>query len=196
LSDEVLLVDFENVHQVDLSLVRPSSRVLIFLGCNQKCIPVDLVTAAHSLGERVEWIRIEGNGANSLDFHIACHLGQMIERKTNSVCVVLSKDKGFDPLLKYLNRNGLKCRRIETLQFQKTEKPASVDTQYSRVLAIMQKLDKKSLPRKRKTLVPHITSLFPKGVSAHEVERVIELLFADKHLAEENGNITYRFFVD
>jgi len=193
LSDEVLLVDFENVHQVDLSLVRPSSRVLIFLGCNQKCIPVDLVTAAHSLGERVEWIRIEGNGANSLDFHIACHLGQMIERKTNSVCVVLSKDKGFDPLLKYLNRNGLKCRRIETLEHRKQEKPAVVDTPYVRVLSILRKMEKKSLPRRRKTLVTHITSLFQEGVSAQEVERVIDRLFADKHLAEENGEIAYRF---
>jgi len=196
LNEEILLVDFENVQQVDLSHVGPSTRILIFLGSTQKSIPIELVSAAQSLGERVEWITIEGSGNNSLDFHIACYLGRILERKNGSVCVVLSKDKGFDPLLKYLNRNGLKCRRIETLQFQKTEKPASVDTQYSRVLAIMQKLDKKSLPRKRKTLVPHITSLFPKGVSAHEVERVIELLFADKHLAEENGNITYRFFVD
>lgn len=30
-------------------------------------------------------------------------------------CIVLSKDKGFDPLLAYLNKNGLHCRRVSTM---------------------------------------------------------------------------------
>jgi len=107
LTEEILLVDFENVQQVDLSHVEATTRVVIFHGASQKSVPIELVTATQSLGKRVEWVKIEGNGNNALDFHIACYLGRILEKEPNSVCVVLSKDKGFDPLLKYLNRNGL-----------------------------------------------------------------------------------------
>ncbi len=43
--------------------------------------------------------KIEGNGSNALDFHIAMELGCIIENSNKPECVVLSKDKGFDPLL-------------------------------------------------------------------------------------------------
>lgn len=62
MTEELLLVDFENVQQVDLSHVGPTTRVVIFHGASQKSVPIELVTATQSLGERVEWMKIEGNG--------------------------------------------------------------------------------------------------------------------------------------
>jgi PIN domain len=102
LTEELLLVDFENVQQVDLSRVEATARVVIFHGASQKNVPIELVSATQSLGKRIEWVKIEGNGKNALDFHIACYLGRMLEKNPGSNCVVLSKDKGFDPLLNYL----------------------------------------------------------------------------------------------
>jgi len=193
LNRELLLVDFENVQQVDLSHIGAATRVVIFLGGNQKSVPIELVTAAQSLGERVEWMKIEGNGNNSLDFHIACYLGRMLEKQPGSVCVVLSKDKGFDPLVKYLNRSGLKCRRINSMLEQDPGPTAAVNPQYKRVLEVLSKSEKKSLPRKRKTLAQHISSIFQKKLSDVEVEKVIDLLFLNKQISEENGAITYSF---
>jgi hypothetical protein len=65
--------------------------------------------------QRVDFQKIEGAGKNALDFHIAFQLGRIIETAPKTECIVLSKDKGFDPLLAYLNKNGLHCRRISTM---------------------------------------------------------------------------------
>jgi len=193
LTEELLLVDFENVQQVDLSHVDAATRVVIFHGASQKSVPIDLVSATQSLGKQVEWVKIEGNGKNALDFHIACYLGRILEKEPGSICVVLSKDKGFDPLLKYLNRHGLTCRRIESMLERVSAPIGAVSPHYKRVLEVLRKSEKKSRPRKRKTLAQHIASIFQKKLSAVEVEGVIDLLFANKQISEENGAITYSF---
>lgn len=64
---------------------------------------------------RLEFQYIEGSGRNALDFHIAFHLGQIFETARDTVCAILSRDTGYDPLVKHLNRNGLSCQRIESL---------------------------------------------------------------------------------
>jgi hypothetical protein len=56
-----------------------------------------------------------GNGGNALDFHIACELGRILETARDTTCIVLSRDKGFDPLLLHLNGNGLTCHRIDDM---------------------------------------------------------------------------------
>lgn len=193
MNKEFVLVDFENVQQVDLSRVGAATRVVIFVGASQKRVPIELVTAAQSLGERVEWMKIEGNGNNSLDFHIACYLGRMLEKQPGATCAVLSKDKGFDPLLRYLNRNGLKCRRIDAMLEHNPTPTVAVNPEYKRVLEVLSKSEKKSRPRKRKTLAQHISSIFQKKLSIFDVEKIIDLLFANKQISEENGAITYRF---
>ncbi|MBW8365387.1 MAG: hypothetical protein K0M39_12625 [Rhizobium sp.] len=64
---------------------------------------------------RVDFHKIEGSGKNALDFHIAFQLGRTIETAPETECFVLSRDTGFDPLLSHLNKNGLKCSRITSL---------------------------------------------------------------------------------
>lgn len=93
MNQKLLLVDFENVHQVDLSRLDESFIVIIFVGANQKSIPIELVTKAQTLGSRLEWHKVEGNGTNALDFFIACKLGQVLEKSPQFHCIVLSKDK-------------------------------------------------------------------------------------------------------
>lgn len=195
MSHKLLLVDFENVQQLDLSRLDEHFRVLIFVGSVQKSIPIELVTSAQRLGERVEWQRVEGNGSNALDFHIACHLGRMLEKSPTTHCIVLSKDKGFDPLLKHLNKTGLKCKRINSLLElePKTTNATSEEPNYKRVFELLSKSEKKVRPRKRKTLSQHISAMFQKQISQAEVDRIIDILFANKLISESNNTITYAF---
>jgi hypothetical protein len=188
-----LLVDFENVQQVDLSKLKDDTSVIIFLGANQKSIPTEIVMPAQRLGNRVEWRQIEGNGSNALDFHIACHLGRILEKSPQVCCIVLSKDKGFDPLLRFLNKNGLKCKRINSL-FELDPNSATTDNpNYARVLEILSKSEKKSRPRKRTTLAQHISSIFQKKIQQNEIEEIIDRLFANKKISESNNSISYAF---
>lgn len=191
--NNLLLVDFENVQKVDLSRLGEKFQVIIFVGSSQKNVPIDLVTTAQKLGERVEWQRVEGNGSNALDFYIACHLGRVIEKSPNMHCIILSKDKGFDPLLKQLNKNGLKCKRINSLLELEPKSAAAEEPNFKRVFELLGKSDKKSRPRKRKTLSQHISSMFQKNISQGDVDRIVDILFANKLISESNHVITYSF---
>jgi hypothetical protein len=197
MSRKLLLVDYENVQQVDLTRLGDEFRIVIFVGANQKSIPVELVINAQNLGGRVEWLKVEGSGSNALDFFIACQLGRVFEKSPEVHCVILSKDKGFDPLLKHLNKNGLKCKRINSL-LELDAKSAAADAgadepNYKRVLELLGKSDKKARPRKLNTLSQHISSMFQKKIAQPEVDRIIDLLFANKLISESNNTISYDF---
>lgn len=193
MTQELLLVDFENVQQVDLSRLDEGRHVIIFVGASQKAIPIELVTSAQILGSRVEWQKIEGNGSNALDFHIACHLGRVLEKSPQVHCIVLSKDKGFDPLLRQLNKIGLKCKRINSL-LELDPKSAPVDDpNYKRVVELLGKSDKKTRPRRLKTLSQHISSMFQKNIAQKDIDRIVDMLFANKMISETNNTISYGF---
>jgi len=135
----------------------------------------------------------EGEHLNALDFHIACHLGRVLEKSPQVHCTVLSKDKGFDPLLRQLNKIGLKCQRINSL-LELDPKSAPVDDpNYKRVVELLGKSDKKARPRRLKTLSQHISSMFQKNIAQKDIDRIIDMLFANKLISESNNTISYGF---
>ncbi len=116
MTNRLLLVDLENVHKIDLSLLDATYRAIIYVGAMQN--PPRAATkksTAHRF-QRVDFQKIEGSGKNALDFHIAFQLGRTIETAPDTECIVLSADKGFDPLLSNLNKNGLACRRVNSMK--------------------------------------------------------------------------------
>jgi PIN domain len=194
MTQKLLLVDFENVQHVDLARLDDSFQIIIFVGAAQKSIPIELVTNAQKLGSRIEWQRVDASGSNALDFFIACHLGRVLEKSLQLQCIVLSKDKGFDPLLRHLNKNGLKCKRLNSLlELDPKATTQPEEPNYKRVIEVLSKSEKKSRPRKRKTLSQHISSIFQKKLPQTEVDRIIDILFANKMISETNDAITYEF---
>ena len=126
-NQKLLLVDYENVHKIDLSVLDQSYRVIIFVGANQNPPKAAMRPATAHRFSRVDFLKIEGTGKNALDFHIAFELGRTIERAPQTECFVLSRDTGFDPLLTHLNKNGLKCQRItsmDMLALQQVDPPS------------------------------------------------------------------------
>lgn len=113
---KLILVDFENVQKVDLSVLDGSYRAVIFVGAKQNPQKASRKPATAHRFERVDFQKIEGSGKNALDFHIAFHFGRTIETEPETECFVLSKDKGFDPLLAHRNKNGLRCKRLHSLE--------------------------------------------------------------------------------
>lgn len=193
MNQQLLLVDFENVQQVDLTRLDESFQIIIFVGASQKSVPIELVTNAQELGRRIAWQRVDANGSNALDFFIACQLGRILEKSPQLHCIVLSKDKGFDPLLRHLNKAGLKCKRLNSLLELDPKTTQPEDTNYKRVVELLGKSEKKSRPRKRKTLSQHISSMFQKKIEQSDIDRIIDILFANKLISETNNAITYEF---
>lgn len=87
-------------------------------------------------------------------------------------CIVLSKDKGFDPLLRTLNRSGLKCRRINSLLELDPKSASTEEPNYKRVFELLSKTDKKFRPRRRTTLSQHISAMFQKKIAQPDVDRM------------------------
>jgi hypothetical protein len=202
---KLMLVDFENVPRVDLARLDDSYKVIIFVGLSQKSVPIELVTATQKMGSRVEWQKVSGEGRNALDFFIAWHLGRVFERAPRPDCVVLSMDKGFDPLLRHLSAAGMNCRRVGSIaelapaQAAPAAKPAAApaaaadETTLKRVMEVLGRSDKRSRPRKRKTLAQAISAMFQKKLSREEVDRIIDTFLARKLISDAHGIYTYEF---
>ncbi len=202
----VLLVDYENVQNFDLSTVCSRKNVLvkIFVGQSQNKIPFDLVQIAQQMGKRVEWIKMDGSGSNALDFHIAFYLGVLSSNAAEkNDFLILSKDKGFDPLIQHINKQSqTNCNRIESLTdlaacFISADSSA-VDLQeidpIEKILCNLSKIQKNKRPRTRKTLLQHIKSLLsPRKPRDEDVEQLIDDLFAQRKITEANSRLTYNF---
>ena len=109
---KLLLVDFENVPKVDLAALPADVTVPFFFGASQRTVPTAFLKNALKLGERFVPIDIEGQGKNALDFHIAFYLGEYLQAAPGAECIILSRDKGFDPLVKHLLGRGFKVGRV------------------------------------------------------------------------------------
>jgi hypothetical protein len=151
------------------------------------------VQQAQALGSRLEWVRIDGNGSNALDFHIACHLGEGLSRMPQAEFVILSRDKGFDPLLRHLVGRGMACRRIEDPVQIVLAAMSSADANAKQVLELLGRTEKSKRPRKRATLVNYVTTHFGSKMQADELKRVIDRLFEMKLIAGTEAALVYHF---
>jgi hypothetical protein len=200
MADSVLLVDYENIGKLDLGAVPAGVRVPFFFGASQRSVPTEFLKAALKLGERFVPIDIEGQGKNALDFHIAFYLGEYLARSPQSPCVILSRDKGFDPLIKHLVRRGFAVRRANSIaEALPSVAPPAVtvshqpSTLLDDALSVLAAAQKSRRPRKRKGLVAYLHSHFSKKIPETELQRLIDQMIARKKLSEAKGAITYHF---
>lgn len=196
-SATILFIDYENVTQVRLSsLQQPNLKIFIFVGCSQVKIPFELVREAHQLGASVEWIGVEGTGPNALDFHIVFYLGQISLRSPTSNYVILSRDRGFDPLIQHLTKLGISCRRIEHLDLLagKLDLALSQDFLSDVAFSKLSAVAAKSRPKKRSTLYTYVKSVLTKYQPSNvEIEQILDTWFKTGKVIEAKDKINYKF---
>lgn len=109
-----VFVDFENVPNVDLALIRDrAADVTLLIGEKQRRIDLELVRQIHAHATQVTLIEVGASGRNALDLVLAWHLGHAAERYPGDMFFVVSKDKDFDPLIKHLRSRGLEVARVD-----------------------------------------------------------------------------------
>ncbi len=191
---KVLLIDYENVQGINLiQMERMDCKVCIFTGSSQSKIPIDLVSSAQRLGNKLDWIRIDGNGPNALDFHIAYYLGAQTAGNPNDEYFILSRDKGFDPLIKHIAKGKVKCKRIGSIsEIESIKRSKEPDREYERAVQNLRKIEKGRRPRNKKTLKQHLKALIGKQHGEEKIDLIIEQLFASKLITEDNGRILYK----
>jgi hypothetical protein len=113
------LIDFENVQPKALDRLKPgAARIKVFLGQHQSKLMLELVQALQPFGADAEYIQIQGSGPDAVDFHIAFYIGRLALTHPGATFNIISKDKGFDPLVKHLSLLGIGCKRLPEIPNQ------------------------------------------------------------------------------
>ncbi len=192
-----LFVAYENVQNIDLDFIKKEKlETIVFVGKSQKKIPFEIVQKAQRMGKLLTWHQIEGQGSNALDFHIAFLLGHLTATDVGKAAeyIILSKDKGFDPLLKYVQKERYNCRRINSLlELQKGKIDSSTDKELDKAMDILRKIEKPKRPRNRNTLFKYIENILGDKAKKDEITTIIDKFFIDAKLSEHNNRLKYNF---
>ena len=194
-----VLIDFENVQPKDLALLRNGPfKVKVFLGPNQSKIPVTLAAALQSLGSDAEYVILDSVGKNALDFHIAYYVGVLSTQEPTAFLHIISKDTGFDPLLKHLKARKVFAQRsscIADIPFFKPQLPTTPEAQIEVVVADLIRR-KGARPRTRKTLLSTLHALFRKELSEDQLEQLFASLCKRGVVKVDGPKVVYELPVE
>ena len=206
-----ILIDFENVQVKSLALLKSDHfRVKVFLGPKNTKLPTELVLAMKDFGDRADYVVLEAGGSNALDFHITYYLGRLVTSDSEASYTVISKDTGFDPLVKHLQKTGVGCERavsIEAMHCFASAAPAATKKAVEKPVAkpatkkkadellalVLANFDKRkaALPSTEKTLRSTVKTLCGIQYSEKEIEAVFSRLLKKGYVVVEGARVKY-----
>ena len=193
MAKKYILIDYENVKAVDLEPIFDKPyHLMVFVGASQSKISTDFAMQVQNL-RAAEYVRISGNGHNALDFHIAYMIGRLAEREPDASFHIVSKDRGFDPLITYIKGGKTKISRVGDLfEIPALRLPKAVSDD-GIIDDVVKNLAGRgsSKPRKLRTLASTIGSLFKDGLSDDEVQSLIAQLQAKGHIVVNQEKVSY-----
>ena len=194
LKTSIILIDFENVQPKDLTSLRGRPfKTKVFCGANQTKIPFDLAAELQPLGPDAEYVRIQGTGRNALDFHIAYYIGRLAAESPGATFLIVSKDTGFDPLIKHLKTQNITCHRLPSLSdipgLASAPAPSSPDRIQKVADSLLNRKD--SRPRKLKTLTAFIKGQLNDRATDAAVNDVVARLTQAGMSTQPDGKLTW-----
>jgi hypothetical protein len=190
-----VLVDFENVQPKNLEILKEHPfRVLVFIGANQTKFPRHFVVAMQALGEQATYVEIAGSGPNALDFHIAYYIGELAAKEPSAQFHIISRDRGFDPLIRHLKSKQIRVKREKDLAEIPDLRIPDTTSREEQIDAIVKNLRQRghSRPRKVKTLQNTINTLFTKKLDQSELDAIIDELRKRNLIVVKQNNVSYR----
>ena len=189
-----VLIDFENVQPADLAALEPPHfKVIVFIGASQASVPLELARALQKMGVRGDYIKVSGNGRNALDFHIAFYVGRLAAAEPKASFYIVSRDKGFDPLMQHLATLGIVASRVTDVSSIPQGMGAAPKSTKERVAKVIGKL--RSLnggrPRTLKTLSNTIASTFQNQLAADDIAAIMRELQADGTVIVASNKVSY-----
>lgn len=194
MSINYVLIDLENVQPKNLEiLAKHPFKIYVFVGANQAKVTYDLASAMQQLGENAKYIKISGNGKNALDFHIAFYIGELSTQDPKAYFHIISKDTGFDPLIKHLKAKKIQVQREKDLAEIPVLRMPNSTSNDEKIAAIVKNLAGRgqSRPRKVKTLANTINTLFTRKLEEEELLSLIKELQKRKYIKVNQSNISY-----
>ena len=194
MKNNYVLIDYENVQPKNLELLKGHEFIIkVFVGASQIKVPVDLAVALQAFGDKAEYIQISGNGPNALDFHIAYYMGKISAEDNEAYFHIISKDRGFDPLIKHVKSKKIHAQREKDISEIPLLKISNAKPKDERIDAIIVSLKGRgtSKPRRVKTLSNTINSLFMKKLEENELNGLIAELKRRKVIKVDDTKVSY-----
>jgi hypothetical protein len=192
-----VLVDCENVPSPALSLLKDEQfRVWIFLGQNNTKLKKEVVLAMQQLQDRLKFVDMAGSGNNALDFHVAYYLGSLTREDPTGFFHIISRDKGFDPLVEHLRSYQLLVVRSESIEAmpcwqQKKAKTTSNEKELLDLVIADLRKRKASKPGRLKTLFGTIRATCGKDLPDSKIDAVIRSLVKLSYLKIEGTKVQF-----
>lgn len=186
-----VLIDSENVRPEYIERLKHEHfRVVVFVGANLKRLDFPIVNAVQALGSNGSYVQISSHGPSALDFHIAYYIGKLSAAHPDAYFHIISKDKGFDPLIKHLKDQKIFCSRcasvLEIPLVKSTVRLQRAADFYEKRIA-----SAKARPATVMSLQSAIHSHFHKLLSGEEVAEVLKALTAAGHVVVDGKKVAY-----
>ncbi len=191
---DYVLIDYENVQPTAIeALEHEHFHVIVFVGANQAKVTYEVASLLQRMGERASYIKIAGSGSNALDFHIAFYIGLLAAKEPDAHFHIVSKDTGFDPLLKHLKSKKIIASRLKSVTELSLGKVTVSKSKPDRVSSVIANLAQRgeSNPRTLKALYSTINALFQKSLSKGEVEDIISELTKKGVVVINESKVSY-----
>jgi hypothetical protein len=185
-----IFVDFENVQEQQLDrIANKPVKLSLILGERHRSLPLDFVKLIHKYSDQVELVSTGLAGKKALDFVLACEVGSRCEKDPKGYFHVLSRDKGFDALIKHLKAKGVLAARHAA--FSEIPVLMNLDERV-KVVADHFKANQTSRAKTRNTLESQIQAFFGKALSQEEVEATVQGLVEEGVMAlSKDARVTY-----
>jgi len=190
-----IFVDFENTQVHDVRLIGGKPVILLLvIGDKQKQLPISLIKQLLAHADQVGLIEANCAGKNALDFVLSFHVGQWAKQDPTGYFHIVSKDKGFDPLITHLKQLKVSAARHDEF----AQIPVFVDlpalSTLDKITLLTERLTKhaQSRPSTRSSLMSQIHSTFAKQLAESEVAGLVKQLQQRKLInINENNKVSY-----
>lgn len=189
-----VLIDYENVQPNDIAaLEHEHFRVIVFVGVHQTKIAFQTAEALQRLGPKAEYVKLSSGGPDALDFHIAFYIGQFAAKDPTACFHIISKDTGFDPLIRHLKERKVFAWRVKSVGEIPLVKAGSAKSLTDRLAVVVEGLQKRGAgkPRTVTTLSGTINNMFLKQLSADEIASLVTELQSRGLVTVNDTKVSY-----
>jgi hypothetical protein len=190
----IVLIDFENIQPASIeALNHEQFRVFLFCGAYQSKVPFEIAATVQTLGQRAQYVKLSGTGPNALDFHIAYCIGRLAVEEPGAFFHIVSRDKGFDPLIEHLKAHKILSARAESIAELPFVKDGARKPPAERAEAFIAQLKRPKVtkPRTEKTMGSAIRTYFRPAIEESEVAQILQAMVDTGFISIEAGKIVY-----
>lgn len=193
-----VMIDYESVQPSQLELLNRDGFVAyVFVGKAQAKLSFETVSAIQDLGERARYIKISGAGPNALDFHISFYIGKIGASDPSAFFHIISKDKGFDPLIEHLREQKIFAVRSETIGEIPIIRASTAKTPKERMNLVVDRLKSgASRPKTMSSLRSSIEAILYKQVGGPDTQAVIDQMIKAGFVSVANEKVSYSLHKD